>query len=283
MGLRQTGGSVVCRSCSLLVGVNDATCYHCGSPYPGLWGFGPALRRLGSDLGFTKMVMVTCGVLYVVSLALDPSGIGGGGLFGLLSPSLKGTYVLGMSGAVPVFQLGRWWTVLSAGWLHGSLLHIAFNLMWIRQLAPVTADIYGPGRTVVIYTASSAVGFSFSSLAGLFLGGIPFIGGANFTVGASAAIFGLLGALVYAGRRGVGSQLSRQAQTYAIILFLFGFMMPQIDNWAHLGGFGGGFATAAFLNPLLPERLNHLAAAGVCLLLTVAAVVLSFVTGVGDV
>ena len=283
MGLRQTGGSVVCRSCSLLVGVNDATCYHCGSPYPGLWGFGPALRRLGSDLGFTKMVMVTCGVLYVVSLALDPSGIGGGGLFGLLSPSLKGTYVLGMSGAVPVFQLGRWWTVLSAGWLHGSLLHIAFNLMWIRQLAPVTADIYGPGRTVVIYTASSAVGFSFSSLAGLFLGGIPFIGGANFTVGASAAIFGLLGALVYAGRRGVGSQISRQAQTYAIILFLFGFMMPQIDNWAHLGGFGGGFATAAFLNPLLPERLNHLAAAGVCLLLTVAAVVLSFVTGVGDV
>ena len=163
MRLRQTGGSVVCRSCSLLVGVNDATCYHCGTPYPGLWGFGPTLRRLGSDLGFSKSVMVTCGVLYLVSLALDPSGIGGGGLFSLLAPSLKGSYVLGMSGAVPVFQLGRWWTVLSAGWLHGSLLHIAFNLMWVRQLAPVTAEIYGPGRTVVIYTASSAVGFSFSS------------------------------------------------------------------------------------------------------------------------
>ncbi len=283
MGLRQTGGSVVCRSCSLLVGVNDATCYHCGTPYPGLWGFGPTLRRLGSDLGFTKIAMVTCGVLYLVSLALDPSGIGGGGLFSLLAPSLKGSYVLGMSGAVPVFQLGRWWTVLSAGWLHGSLLHIAFNLMWVRQLAPVTAEIYGPGRTVVIYTASSAVGFSFSSLAGLFFGGIPFIGGADFTLGASAAIFGLLGALVYSGRRGIASQISRQAQTYAVILFLFGFMMPQIDNWAHLGGFVGGFATAAFLNPLLPERLNHLAAAGVCLLLTAAAVVLSFVTGVGDV
>ena len=40
---------------------------------------------------------------------------------------------------------------------------------------------------------------------------------------------------------------------------------------------------AAFLNPLLPERLNHLAAAGVCLLLTAGAIVLSFVTGVGDV
>ena len=283
MGLRQTGGSVVCRSCGLLVGVSEAACYHCGSPYPGLWGFGPGLRRLGSDLGFTKIVMVTCGVLYLVSLALDPSGIGGRGLFGMLSPSNPASYVLGSSGAVPVFGMGRWWTVLSAGWLHGSLLHIAFNLMWVRQLAPVTAEIYGPGRTVVIYTASSAVGFSFSSLAGLFLGGIPFIGGASFTVGASAAIFGLLGALVYSGRRGVASQISRQAKTYAVILFLFGFMMPRIDNWAHLGGFGGGFAMAAFLNPLLPERLNHLAAAGVCLVLTAGAIVLSFVTGVGDV
>ena len=283
MGLRQTGGSVVCRSCNLLVGVRDATCYHCGVPYPGLWGFGPALRRLGSDLGFTNIVMGTCGLLYVIALALDPGSIGGGGLFGMLSPSISASYLLGASGAVPVFEMGRWWTVLSAGWLHGSLLHIGFNLMWVRQLAPVTADIYGPGRTILIYTVSSVVGFSFSSLAGRYLGGMWLIGGASFTVGASAAIFGLLGALVYSGRRGVASQISRQAQTYAVILFLFGFMMPRIDNWAHLGGFAGGFATAAFLNPLLPERLNHLAAAGVCLLLTAGAVLLSFVTGVGDV
>ena len=283
MGLRQTGGSVVCRSCNLLVGVNEAACYHCGTPYPGLWGFGPSLRRLGSDLGFTNIVMVTCGLLYLIALALDPGGIKGGGLFDLLAPSLKVSYVLGMSGAVPVFQLGRWWTVLSAGWLHGSLLHIAFNLMWVRQLAPVTAEIYGPGRTILIYMISSVVGFSLSSLAGLFFGGMRFIGGSSFTLGASAAIFGLLGALVYSGRRGVASNISRQARTYAVILFLFGLMMDRIDNWAHLGGFGGGFAIAAFLNPLLPERLNHLAAAGVCLVLTAGAIVLSFVTGAGHV
>ncbi len=283
MGLRQSGGSVVCRSCNLLVGVNETTCYHCGTPYPGLWGFSPVLRRLGSDLGFTNIVMGTCGLLYLMALALDPGGIQGGGLFNLLSPSFKSSYVLGMSGSVPIFQLGRWWTVLSAGWLHGSLLHIAFNLMWVRQLAPVTAEIYGPGRTILIYTVSSAVGFSLSSLAGLTFGGMWLIGGSSFTLGASAAIFGLLGALVYSGRRGVGSSVSRQAQTYAVILFLFGFMMPRIDNWAHLGGFGGGFATAAFLNPLLPERFNHLAAAAVCLVLTAGAIVLSFVTGASHV
>ena len=143
----------MCRSCNLLVGVDETTCYHCGTPYPGLWGFGPVLRRLGSDLGFTSIVMVTCGVLYVVALALDPGGIGTGGLLRMLSPSGPASYLLGASGSVPVFGMGRWWTVLSAGWLHGSLLHIGFNLMWVRQLAPVTADIYGPGRAVLIYTA----------------------------------------------------------------------------------------------------------------------------------
>ena len=85
----------MCRSCNLLVGVNEAACYHCGTPYPGLWGFGPSLRRLGSDLGFTNIVMVTCGLLYLIALALDPGGIKGGGLFDLLAPSLKVSYVLG--------------------------------------------------------------------------------------------------------------------------------------------------------------------------------------------
>ena len=52
----------------------------------------------------------------------------------------------------------RWWTVLSAGWLHGSLLHIIFNMMWVRDLGPVVADMYGPGRMVIIYTRRRRVG-----------------------------------------------------------------------------------------------------------------------------
>jgi len=83
-----------------------------------------------------------------------------------------------------VFQFGRWWTVLSAGWLHGGLLHIAFNLLWVRQLAPETAELYGPGRTVIIYTAASMVGFTISSVMGVLLPGLPVIGGSVVTVGA---------------------------------------------------------------------------------------------------
>ena len=45
--------------------------------------------------------------------------------------------------------------MLSAGWLHGSILHILFNMMWVRKLGPATADMYGGPRMVIIYTLSS--------------------------------------------------------------------------------------------------------------------------------
>ena len=74
-------------------------------------------------------------------------------------------------------RLHRWWTPLSAGWLHGNLPHIVFNLMWIRQLAPAIGELYGPGRMVIIYTAGSVVGFTTTTLAGVVFGdvNIPFL------------------------------------------------------------------------------------------------------------
>jgi rhomboid protease GluP len=281
---RQETGSTVCRSCGLLVGVNDQECYNCGAKNPALWGYAHLLRRLGDDLGFVNLITIGCVLLYVFSLIADPQGIRGGGFLGFLSPGSRGLFLFGASGAVPFFEFGRWWTVLSAAWLHGGLLHVGFNMLWVRQLAPATAEIYGAGRTIIIYTVSSIVAFFLSSLAGLVLGGIPVIGGARFTVGASAAIFGLLGALVYSGKRGGSSYIGRQARNYAVLLALFGFISSLtlgigIDNWAHGGGFLGGYIVASLLDPMKPERLNHLFVALACLIATFAAIVVSIVTG----
>jgi rhomboid protease GluP len=158
---------------------------------------------------------------------------------------------------IPTFGYGRWWTVLSAGWLHGSLLHILFNMYWVRILAPATADLYGPGRMVIIYTAASVGGFALSSLAYMFLPHLPFLTGGQFTVGASAPVFGLLGALVYYGRRG-SSAVGQQALQYALFLGIFGLVLGMagggIDNYAHLGGFGAGYVAALVLNPLRRNR-----------------------------
>jgi len=254
----------------------------CGRWRPGLWGFAPLLRRLGMDLGFQNLVVVGCVGLYVAALLIDPRDIRMGGALSLLSPSVRALFLFGASGAVPVFQYGRWWTVLSAAWLHGGLLHIAFNMMWVRQLAPATAEAYGPARMVIIYTVSSITGFFLSSLAGYYLGAlpIPFLRGAYFTVGASAPIFGLLGALVFYGRRGGSSLLGRQAVGYAVILFIFGLIVPGIDNYAHAGGFAGGYVSARFLDPLQPERGDHLLVALGCVVLTAISILISVVLGV---
>lgn len=241
-----------------------------------MWGFTPALRRLGQDLGFAVIVTTSCIVLFLVSLLLDPGGIGRGGLLTLLSPSTKAVFLLGASGAIPVFELGRWWTVLSAAWLHGGPLHLLFNVMWVRQLAPEVAEGYGPARMVVIYTAAGACGFAASSAVGHFLPELPpLLRGARFTVGASAPIFGLLGALVHYGRRRGSSAVGGQALAYAAILGLYGFLMPGIDNWAHLGGFAGGYAMARYFDPWTSERTDHVVAALLCLLGALASIVAS--------
>ena len=274
---RQTTGSVVCVSCGYLVGVNDEVCYHCGRRNPGLWGFAPALRSLGNDVGFVPFVTGTCIVMYVLSLLLSgPGMIPVAGPLNFLMPNSQTLLVFGASGAWPV-SLGRWWTFLSASWLHGSLLHIVFNLYWVRQLAPEVAEFYGPGRMVIIYTLAGAAGFALSSLAGLYLSfiPIPMLQGGVITVGASASITGLLGALVYYGRRSGSSVVHANAKYLATILIMMGFLMPGTDNYAHLGGFVGGYAMGRLLDPLKPERVNHIVGALVCLTLSMLAIVVS--------
>jgi rhomboid protease GluP len=275
---RQTTGSVVCVSCGYLVGVNDDKCYHCGRRNPGLWGFAPALRRLGHDLGFVPFVIGACGVLYVLTWIISGANLGGS-LFDLLPVGQNTLVLFGASGYLPIFALGRWWTVLSAGWLHASLLHIVFNMMWIRQLAPAVGDLYGPGRMVIIYTVAGVTGFALTSVVGPVLGFLPFLHGAPITIGASAPIFGLLGALVHYGRRSGSSAVGSQAVYYAIVLFVFGFVVPNVDNYAHAGGFLGGYLASRVLDPLKAERIDHMAVALGCLVLTMLSIVVSVVHG----
>jgi membrane associated rhomboid family serine protease len=271
---RKTEGSVICTSCGVLVGVNDDRCYNCGRRNPSLWGFAPVLRSLGQDLGFGNVVVGSTITLYVLSLLLS-----GARMQMPLSPSTEVLFLLGASGAVPVMAYGRWWTFLTAGWLHAGPLHVLFNVLWIRQLAPVVADLYGPARMIIIYTLSGVTGFALSTLAGVYLANAPFfLRGAAFTVGASAPIFGLLGALVYHGRRGGSSYVSQAGLQYALFLGVFGLIFPGVDNYAHAGGFAGGYLAGLLLDPLKQERVDHMVMALLCLLLTAVALGASFVT-----
>jgi rhomboid protease GluP len=275
---RRTTGSVVCPSCGSLVGVRDDKCYTCGRSNPGLWGFGPALRQIGADFRFTPLVVGTCVTLWVITLLMSGAGIRTGNIMSALSPSTPVLFIFGASGALPVFGYGRWWTVLSAGWLHAGLLHVAMNMYWLWQMGPAITDLFGAARTVIIYTVGGVAGFALSSLAGNFLQSMPFLQTAGFTVGASAPLFGLIGALYHYGRTS-SSAVKQQATFIMVQAVIFGLLIPGIDNYAHLGGFAGGYFTSAFLNPLTRERGDHVIIAVACLVASALSVIASVITG----
>jgi rhomboid protease GluP len=227
---------------------------------------------VGAELDLARLVTVACVVLYVASLGLDPGAMfQGRGPFSLLAPSSSALLALGMTGAFP-WGAGRWWTLLTAIYLHGSLLHCLFNVLWIRQLAPGVEEAYGRARAFLIFTASGVASFVLSNALGI-----------SFTIGASGAVFGLLGAMVQFGRsRGgtYGVAVFRQYWQWALVLFVMGFLMPGVNNAAHAGGFVGGFLAGLLLGNAgtRPDRPWHTLAAGLTALLTVAGFALALWT-----
>ena len=208
-------------------------------------------------------------VFYLISLFLTSKSRLGGSLFGFLSPDQNSLLILGATGAVPVFQLGRAWTLISANYLHGGLLHILFNMMALRQIGPWVSAEFGPSRMFVIYTLSGVAGYIVSCFAG-----VP------FTIGASASVCGLIGALYYFGKsRGgnYGTAVSREVSGWLISLLLFGLVMPGINNWGHGGGIVGGVVLAKLLGyqERSSETAGHRLLALVCLMATVFILVLA--------
>ena len=235
--MRQAQGSIVCAQCNQLVGVNEETCPFCGAWRPGLFGWAPVLRSvIGTRLDQITLIVGATVTLYVLALLLQPEAImEASGFLSILSPGGRALYQLGMTGGV-AWELGWWWTLLTATYLHGGLLHIFFNVMWIRNLGPVTSEAYGPARAFVLFNISGAGGFLVSNT----MSGAP-------TIGASGAIFGLLAALIVYGQKRGQSMLTQQLWQWAIILGVFGFVMPSVNNWAHGGGFVGGWLAAQFM------------------------------------
>jgi len=124
-------------------------------------------------------------------------------------------------------------------------------MMALRQLAPFVVDEFGFNRFAFLYVWTGVAGFFLSYLAG-----IP------FTIGASASVCGLIGAIIYYGKsRGgfYGEQIYRQAMGWVLGLVLFGLFVPGINNWAHGGGIVSGIAIAFLIGyqDRTAERLIH--------------------------
>lgn len=265
----QSKKSILCPNCRRLIGADQPRCPYCGLASPGAkWKNHPWIHQwLGSDQLLHLVIYVNVG-MFIISLLLHPAGLGlSMNPLTVFSPSDQSLFLLGATGAIPIDRYHRWWTLVAANYLHGGILHIFFNMMALKQIGPVVIQEYGPSRMLVLYALTGMIGFWVS-----YLVGIP------LTLGASASVCGLIGAMLYYGRsRGgvYGRMLFKQIGGWVIGLFCFGLIVPGINNWGH----GGGLVAGVVLGFLLGyqekkrERQGHKLLAAGCALLTAGVLI----------
>lgn len=136
----------------------------------------------------------------------------------------------------------EWWRLVTAGALHGGLIHIGMNTWVLYDVGPLVEEFFGPYRMVLIYVVASVAGF----------GASYWWNWQALSIGASAGICGLIGAMIAFGfhyRTPMASAIRAHFVRWAIYLVVIGIMIPFIDNAAHIGGLAGGFAVAYLTGP----------------------------------
>jgi rhomboid protease GluP len=144
---------------------------------------------------------------------------------------------------------GQVWRLLTPMFLHGSILHIGFNMYALFYIGPMLERFYGRRRYLGLYVLSGFAGNV-----------ISFMFSPYQSLGSSTSIFGLLGAegvLIYQNREIFGN-IARRALSQVVIIAVINLIIgltPGIDNWGHIGGLIGGTLFAWFGGPIL-ERFG---------------------------
>jgi membrane associated rhomboid family serine protease len=195
--------------------------------------------------------LATLTLLALNTLMLLVSALLSGGAAGLLEPSTQALCRLGALNSAAIAESDQWWRLLTVMVLHGNIIHWAFNSWALWVFGPTLEHLLGRVRFVALYVGAGFVGaaasFAFSHT--------------QLGVGASGAIFGLLGALVafFFRRRQSGGAVPLQNLLLVLLLNLFiASRNPQIDNLAHVGGFLAGLGAMLLLDAA-PARNRGLA------------------------
>lgn len=261
--------SILCPNCRKLISKDEPQCPHCGLKHPAsplkynFW-----TRGLKDPFKIIRWIIYLNAGMYVISLLLNPMipRFSYNPLM-FLSPENRSLLLLGATGTIPIGELNRWWTVISANYLHGSILHIFFNMFAFNQIAPLVVREYGVNRMIILYTLGGAAGFVVSYFAGV-----------SFTIGASAALCSLIGASLYFGRSlggNYGMAIYRQLGAWTLGIFIFGLLFPGINNWGHGGGLiaGGGMGYLMGYSERRRETVAHKLLAAACAFATALVLV----------
>jgi rhomboid protease GluP len=229
----------MCPNCRAFITTSDKVCPYCEvkvgpraierrSPADVLGGLIPHAR-------FTTVVILLINTGFYVAMVLHMMRSNAGGL--ATDFDLRTLVDFGAKYG-PAIRAGQWWRLLTAGFLHGGLLHILMNSWVLFDLGAQTEENFGTSRYLVFYFVSTITGFYASFL----------WSPVGVSIGASAGIFGLIGAMIALGvrdRSAYGTAVRSVYTRWAVYGLLMG-LLPffAVDNAAHIGGLAGGFAAA---------------------------------------
>ena len=221
----------MCPNCRAFITSDDKICPYCQAQVGerAIDRRAPSGGLIPAERFVTMLILLINTGLYLATV-LRTQQQGGSG-FG--DPSIQTLVDFGGKYAPYIFYRGEWWRLITAGYLHGGLLHILMNSWVLFDLGPQVNQAYGTPRFLSIYFLSSVTGY----LASLYWS-------PSVSIGASAALTGLIGAMIAFGtleRSALGAHLRRQYIQWVIYLLIFGLVIPNVDNAAHLGGLAGGF------------------------------------------
>jgi len=242
----------MCPHCRAFITTSDRTCPYCGervgpraidvqNPSALLGGFVPHARFV------TTMILVVNFGLFAATLLYSLRYGEGGGMLGVDGRTL---FEFGGKWRSAVLA-GQWWRLVTAGFLHGGLFHILMNSWVLFDLGALVEELYGQARLIAIYFAATVTGFLASTL-----------WSSSLSVGASAGVFGLIGAMIALGTRQrspMGGLIRGMYIRWAIYGLLLGLLPGlRIDNAAHLGGLAGGYVVAFVAGtPRVGSRLRE--------------------------
>ncbi len=244
---------LLCPACSTLVGAGATRCHQCGASMT--YSLSAASRSLSKlmphatpitygILGFTCLLYAISFLATIRRSGFVAPGGGLGMILGLGGIDFEVLARMGASASLRYYpnDLVQPWRLVTAVFLHGSLLHIGFNMWVLMDLAPRLEETYGSARFFFIYIVTGAFGF----VASFVFGGV--------SVGASGAVLGLVGVLLAqtSGRQSATMRMQRsQLISWLVYMAVLGFMMRgTVDNYAHAGGLAAGY----LLGKLMADR-----------------------------
>lgn len=221
----------MCPHCRAFIDASERVCPYCDGELGPVrrGGLEPAtaLRGLIPSTHFTTFIILAINFGIFAATLLLTQKLGSASMF-----SVDGEVLVRFGAKFRYLMIvdEQWWRLITAGFLHAGVFHILMNSWVLFDLGAQVEHVFGTSRLLVIYFVSSVCGFFASTFWSM-----------GISIGASAALCGLIGAMMaYAKRTGQSFVWSFYLR-WIIMIAVIGLLIPFIDNAAHLGGFAAGY------------------------------------------